>query len=115
MLQPLGNRVLVEPSASEVKSAGGIILPDSAQKKPQEGTVLAVGPGKLLDDGTRAPMPVAVGDVIIYPEYGGTEIRVGEKDLLLVDADSILAVKTGHKAAKPAPKPAAKKKTGKKR
>jgi len=113
MLQPLGNRVLVEPSASEEKSAGGIILPDSAQKRPQEGQVLAVGPGKLLDDGTRAPMPVAVGDLIIYPEYGGTEIRVGDKDLLLVDADSILAVKTVDKAAV-APKKTAKK-AGKKR
>ncbi len=112
MLQPLGNRVLVEPSESEDKSAGGIILPDSAQKKPQEGSVLAIGPGKLLDDGSRAPMPVCVGDTVIYPEYGGTEIRVGEKDLLLVDADSILAIKTKKPGVK-APKKAAKKATKK--
>ena len=74
MLKPLGGRVLVKPSEKEQKSSGGIILPDTAQKRPQEGQVVAVGEGKVSDTGEVLPIPVKVGDIVIYPEYGGTEV-----------------------------------------
>ncbi|MDI9583611.1 MAG: co-chaperone GroES [Acidobacteriota bacterium] len=93
MLKPLGDRVLVEPLEAEEKSAGGIYLPEAAQEAPREGKVLAVGPGRILDDGSRAPMSVAVGDIVVYTRYGGNEVRVGDKDYLLVDEGSLLAVK----------------------
>lgn len=92
MLQPLNDRVLVQPLEAEDKTAGGIILPETAQHKPREGKVIAAGPGRLLDDGTRQPMSVKVDDVIIYTEYGGTEIKVDGEEYLLVDEHSILAV-----------------------
>ena len=94
MLQPLGNRVLVEPSEAEEKSAGGILLPESAQEKPAEGKVIAVGPGRLLDDGERAEMSIEEGDIVIYKKYGGTDITVDGTDYVLVDEDSILAVRS---------------------
>ena len=94
MLKPLGDRVLVEPLEAEEKSAGGIYLPEAAQEAPREGKVLAVGPGRILDDGSRAPMSVAVGDVVVYTRYGGNEVRVGDKDYLLIDEGSLLAVKS---------------------
>ncbi len=94
MLQPLGNRVLVEPSEAEDKSAGGILLPESAQEKPAEGKVIAVGPGELRDDGERAEMSVSEGDIVIYKKYGGTDITVEGTDYVLVDEDSILAVRS---------------------
>lgn len=93
MLQPLGDRVLVKPLQAEEKSAGGIILPEAAQEKPREGEVIAVGPGKLNDKGDRKPMNVKVGDVVVYSEYGGTEISHEGEDYLLIDEGSILAVK----------------------
>jgi chaperonin GroES len=93
MLQPLGDRVLVEPLAAEEKSAGGIILPEKAQEKPREGKVIAVGPGKLLETGERRVMGVKQGDVVVYSEYGGTEIAHEGEDYLLIDEGSILAVK----------------------
>ena len=93
MLQPLNDRVLVQPLEAEEKSAGGIILPETAQEKPREGKVIAAGPGRLLDDGTRQPMSVNVDDVIIYTEYGGTQIKVDGEEYLLVDEHSILAVR----------------------
>ncbi|MFQ6098838.1 MAG: co-chaperone GroES [Armatimonadota bacterium] len=106
MLKPLGNRVLIRPLTEDDKTAGGIVLPDSAKKKPLEGEILAVGDGERLDSGEVAPIPLNVGDVVVYPEFGGTEVRVNEEDLLIVDADSILAVKTSAK--KPAKKRAKK-------
>jgi len=93
MIKPLGDKVVVEPLESEEKSAGGIILPDSAKKKPQEGTVVAVGPGKVLENGNRGEMSVKVGDIVVYAKYGGTEVTVEGKDVIILDQDSIFAVK----------------------
>ncbi|MEI6502491.1 MAG: co-chaperone GroES [Armatimonadota bacterium] len=93
MLQPLGDRVLIKPLAAEEKSAGGIILPEKAQEKPREGEVIAVGPGKVNDKGDRKVLTVKKGDVVVYSEYGGTEITYEGTDYLLIDEGSILAVK----------------------
>jgi len=93
MIKPLGGRVLVKPLEGEAKSTGGILLPDTAKKRPQEGKVIAVGEGKLLDNGQVEPIPVKVGDVVIYPEYGGTEVKLKDEDYLLIDSDSLLAVR----------------------
>ena len=93
MLQPLNDRVLVQPLEAEEKSAGGIILPETAQQAPREGKVIAVGPGKLLDTGERQQMSVKVDDIVVYTEYGGTEVKVEDEDYLLIDESSILAVK----------------------
>jgi len=93
MVKPLGNRVLVRPSAEEEKTAGGIILPDAAQKKPHEGTVIAVGPGKVLDDGSRMPVCVKVDDVVVYTLYGGTEVKIDGEELVLVEDSQLLAVR----------------------
>lgn len=92
-VRPLGNRVLVKPREEEERTAGGIILPDTAKEKPQEGVVIAVGPGKLLDNGERRPIAVGEGDIIIFSKYAGTEIKIGGEEYLIVDEDSILAVK----------------------
>lgn len=92
MLKPLGDRVLVRPAKAEEKTKGGILLPDTAQKKPQEGEVLAVGSGRLLDNGTRVPVSVKVGDTVIYSRYSGTEVRVDQEDLVILSEDAILAV-----------------------
>ena len=92
-IRPLGDKVVVKVSEEEEKTAGGIILPDTAKKKPQEGKVVAVGPGKLLDDGKRAPMNVKVGDIVVFAKYGGTEITVDDDELVILDEDSIYAVK----------------------
>ena len=96
--------MLVQPLESEVKSSGGIILPDSAQKRPQEGKVIAVGEGRVLDSGEVQEVPVKVGDIIVYPEFGGTEIKIDDEDYLLVDSDSILAVRVPDKKRKKAAK-----------
>jgi chaperonin GroES len=97
-LKPLHDRIVVEAAAKEEKSAGGIILPDSAQEKPQRGTVLAVGPGKRLDSGQLAAIDVAVGDVVLYGKYGGTEVTVDGKDYVILRADDVLAVATPQPA-----------------
>jgi len=94
MLKPLADRVLVEPLEAEEKSAGGIYLPEAAQEAPREGKVIGVGPGRLLEDGSRAPMSVSEGDVVVYTKYGGHEVRVGEKEYLIIDEGSLLAVKS---------------------
>jgi chaperonin GroES len=91
-LQPLHDRIIVEAAAKEQTSAGGIILPDTAQEKPQRGTVLAVGPGKRLDSGQMAPVDVKVGDTVLYGKYGGTEVTVDGKDYVIIRAEEILAV-----------------------
>lgn len=93
MIKPLGDKVVVEPLESEDKTAGGIILPDTAKKKPQEGIVIAVGPGKVLESGSRGEMAVKVGDKVIFAKYGGTEVSVGGKDYVILDQDSIYAIK----------------------
>ena len=84
---------MIEPSESEETTAGGIVLPDAAKKKPQEGKVISVGPGRILDNGKRSEIGVAVGDVVVYAKYGGTEIKVDGKDYVILEADQIYAVK----------------------
>ena len=89
--KPLGNRIVLEPTETdEQMSAGGIYIPDTAKEKPQEGTIVAVGPGRLSDDGKRIPMEVAVGDTVVYSKYGGTEYREGDTEYLVVREDDIL-------------------------
>lgn len=95
-LQPLHDRIIVEAAAKEETTASGIILPDSAQEKPLRGTVLAVGPGKMLDSGTRAAVDVKEGDVVLYGKYGGTEVTVGGKDYIILRSDDVLAVLEGN-------------------
>ncbi len=90
-LRPLDDRVVVEPTEAEERTAGGIVLPDSAREKPQRGTIVAVGPGKLLDSGSRGQLSVAVGDVVIYGKYSGTEIEVNGKDVKILRESDILA------------------------
>jgi chaperonin GroES len=92
-LQPMGNRLVVKPMQSEEKTKSGIYLPDTAKEKSQEGKVIAVGPGKVTDDGKRIPMEVEVGDIIIYAKYGGSEIKIDEEDLIIMREDDILAKK----------------------
>ena len=92
--KPLGNRIVVEPEeGDEQMSAGGIYIPDTAKEKPQEGTVGAVGPGRLSDEGNRVPMDVAVGDTVVYSKYGGTEYSEGGTDYLVLREDDILFTK----------------------
>ncbi len=92
-LRPLGDKVVVKPSDAEDKSAGGIILPDAAKQKPQEGTVVAVGSGRVLDNGDRNKLTVAVGDVVVYSKYGGTEFKLDGDTVVILDEDQIYAVK----------------------
>ncbi|MGB1930241.1 MAG: co-chaperone GroES [Mariniblastus sp.] len=90
-IRPLDDRVVVEPMAAEETTAGGIVLPDAAQEKPQRGTVVAVGPGKLLESGERGELSVGVGDEVIYGKYGGTEIEVDGQDVKILRESDILA------------------------
>jgi chaperonin GroES len=90
-LRPLEDRVVVEPNEAEERTAGGIVLPDTAKEKPQRGTVLSVGPGKLLDTGKRGALSVGVGDVVIYGKYSGTDIEVSGKDVKILRETDILA------------------------
>lgn len=92
-IQPLGDKVLVQPSTAGEQTAGGIVLPDSAKERPQEGTVVSVGPGRTLDSGEKSPITVKEGDLVIYSKYGGTEIKLDGTDYLILDESSILAVK----------------------
>ena len=94
-LRPLRDKVVVKPSESEEKTVGGILLPDSARKKPQEGKVIAVGSGRILDDGTVKPLSVQVGDTVIYSKYGGTETALEGVDYVILDEDQIYAVVEG--------------------
>lgn len=90
-IRPLDDRVVVQPVDAEETTSGGIVLPDSAREKPQRGTVLAVGPGKLLDNGNRGTLSVAVGDVVIYGKYGGSEVEVDGADVKILRESDILA------------------------
>lgn len=92
MLKPIDDYILISRAAPEQKSPGGIVLPDAAKEKPDRGEVMAVGPGRLLDDGTRAAMQVDVGDVVIFQKYGGHEVEDGGDEFLLVREGSILAI-----------------------
>src|SRR5262249_18336408 len=89
-IRPLEDRVVVEPLEAEEKTAGGILLPDTAREKPQRGRVLAAGPGKLRDDGKRNPLAVAVGDEVIYGRYAGNEIEVDGKEIKILRETDIL-------------------------
>jgi chaperonin GroES len=92
-LQPLADRVLVKPTEKEEKTKSGIYLPDTAKEKPQEGEIIAVGPGKMTDDGKRIPMDLKVGDHVIYAKYGGTEIKVDDEEMMILRESDILAKK----------------------
>lgn len=92
-IKPLGDKVLVQPTKSGETTSGGIVLPDTAKERPQEGKVVAVGPGRVLDNGDRAKLSVEEGDVVIYSKYGGTEIKVDGEEYLILDESSILATK----------------------
>ena len=94
-LQPLGDRVVVQREESEEKTAGGILLPDTAKDKPARGKVVSVGSGKLLDDGTRSEIQVKVGDRVIFSSYAGETFKVDDEELLLMREDDILAVIEG--------------------
>ncbi len=91
-IRPLNDRILVKRLEGEEKTAGGIIIPDSAKEKPAEGEVVAVGPGKLNDAGERVAMDVAVGDRVLFSKYGGTEVKLDGEDFLIMREDDILGV-----------------------
>lgn len=90
-LRPLDDRVVVQPNEAEETTAGGIVLPDSAKEKPQRGTVVAVGPGRLLDSGNRGEMSITDGDTVIYGRYGGSDIEVDGKEMKILRESDILA------------------------
>jgi chaperonin GroES len=91
-LQPLGDRVVLEREESQRTTAGGIVLPDTAKDKPARGTIVSVGDGKLLEDGTRSKLQVKIGDRVLFSSYAGDEFKIGDQDLLLMREDDILAV-----------------------
>jgi chaperonin GroES len=92
-LKPLEDRIVVKPGEGEEKTASGLVIPDTAKEKPQEGEVIAVGPGRF-EDGNRVPLDVAVGDTVIYSKYGGTEVKVGGEEYLILSARDVLAIVT---------------------
>ncbi len=91
-LKPLGNRVVVEPLEQEEVTAGGIVLPETAKEKPQKGTVLSIGPGERNDKGDRIPLDIAVGDIVLFAKYSGTEIKVDGKKVLILRESDVLAI-----------------------
>lgn len=91
-LRPLSDRVVIEPKEQAETTASGIILPATAKEKPQEGTVLASGPGRIDDRGQRIAMDVQTGDVVLFPRYGGTEIKIDDRKLLIIEESDILAI-----------------------
>ena len=90
-LEPLGDRVVIKPTPKEDVSKGGIVLPDTAKEKPQEGKIIAVGPGRLTEDGKRIDMEVKKGDKVIYSKYAGTEFKLDEEELVIMRESDILA------------------------
>jgi chaperonin GroES len=96
-LQPLGDRIVVKPIEREEVTKGGIVLPDTAKEKPQEGKVLAAGPGRLSEDGKRVAMDVKVGDVVLYVKYGGTEVKIDGEELMILRESDILAKRVSRK------------------
>jgi len=97
-LEPLGDRIVVKPVEREDKTKGGIILPDTAKEKPQEGKVLAVGPGKLNEQGKRNTIDIKVGDIVLYPRYGGTEYKLDDEELMILRESDVLGVITTRKS-----------------
>jgi len=91
-LQPLEDRIVVRPAEAEEKTASGLVIPDTAKEKPQQGEVIAVGEGRYGDDNERIPMEVKVGDRVVYSKYGGTEITIDGEDLLILQARDVLAI-----------------------
>ncbi|MDQ2739073.1 MAG: co-chaperone GroES [Actinomycetota bacterium] len=90
-IQPLEDKILVQANEAETTTASGIVIPDTAKEKPQEGTVLAVGPGRVDDNGNRVPVDVAEGNVVIYSKYGGTEVKYSGQEYLILSARDVLA------------------------
>ena len=99
-LKPLGDRVVVKPVEREERTKSGIVLPDTAKEKPQEGIVEAVGTGRLLDNGTKVPMELKVGDKILYAKYAGNEFKVDETEYLIISEKDVLAVVAGNGKSK---------------
>jgi chaperonin GroES len=93
-IQPLADRLVVKPMEKEAKTKGGIILPDTAKEKPQEGEVVAVGPGRMTDEGKRIAMDLKVGDRVIYSKYGGSEIKIDDVEMIILRESDILAKKS---------------------
>ena len=93
-LQPLADRLVVKPMEREEVTKGGIVLPDTVKERPQEGEVVAAGPGRMTDDGKRIAMDVKVGDIVMYAKYGGTEVKVDGEELMILRESDILAKKT---------------------
>ncbi len=91
-LKPLGDRLVVKPMAREEMTKSGIVLPDTVKERPQEGTILAVGPGRTLDDGTKEPIEVSVGQKILFQKYAGTEFKLDDEELLILSQKDVLAV-----------------------
>ncbi len=91
-IKPLEDRVVIKTLEAEQTTASGLVIPDTAKEKPQEGEVVAVGPGRVDDNGNRVPVDVAVGDVVIYSKYGGTEVKYGGEEYLVLSARDVLAV-----------------------
>jgi chaperonin GroES len=91
-IKPLEDRIVIKQVEAETTTASGLVIPDSAKEKPQEGEVLAVGPGRIDDNGNRVPLDVAVGDRVIYSRYGGTEVKYNNEDYLVLSARDVLAV-----------------------
>lgn len=92
MLKPIGDRVVVKPKSAEEVTSSGIVLPDTAKERPQEGEVMAIGTGRLLDDGRVVPLEVKVGDKVFFSKYGGTEIKIGGEEYIILREDDILAI-----------------------
>ena len=91
-MRPLGDRVVIRPTPREEMTKSGIVLPDTAKEKPQEGSIIAAGPGRLNDEGEREPMDVRAGDKVLFARYAGTELKIDDEDLLIVSQKDILAV-----------------------
>ena len=91
-LKPLGDRLVVEPKERESTTASGLVLPETAKEKPQEGEVIAVGPGRRDDDGKRIKMDVEVGDIVLYAKYGGPEVKIDDKKVLILKESDVLAI-----------------------
>ncbi len=91
-IQPLEDRIVVRPLEAEQTTASGLVIPDTAKEKPQEGEVVAVGPGRVDDNGNRVPVDVSEGDVVIYSKYGGTEVKHGGQEYLVLSARDVLAI-----------------------
>lgn len=92
VLKPLEDRIVVQPLEAEQVTASGLVIPDTAKEKPQEGKVLAVGPGRFDDKGSRVPVDVQVGDVVLYSKYGGTEVKYSGEEYLVLSARDVLAI-----------------------